>query len=230
MGECGTVAVKRYMRQLNVYFAQRNGEVEGTKGPPVEDGDIDAPPGPLSLVRVLDFTALVHGPLATQVPGRLGTDVVTIERLGARIGFGYGDFTGHNPGRVFVRSQPEGPLPDANRSGPADPGAIGGPVVGREGDGSTDGLRHQGRRPVHGVTLCDRGTGPFPCTATIPGRLSGSSLAVRIGEFCGANPLLTAQTVPTARAHLYALVRKGLIEAAWPPRTEPGHHVAEEDK
>jgi hypothetical protein len=35
---------------------------------------------------------------------------------------------------------------------------------------------------------------------------------------------VTAQTVPTARAHLYALARQGLVEAAWLPRTKESPH------
>jgi glyoxylase-like metal-dependent hydrolase (beta-lactamase superfamily II) len=51
-----------------------------------------------------------------------------------------------------------------------------------------------------------------------PAPVLTSELAIRISELTGTNPPLTPQSVPTARAHLYALAREGLLEAAWIPR------------
>ncbi len=42
-------------------------------------------------------------------------------------------------------------------------------------------------------------------------------LVDEIAAITGTTPALTPQTVPTARAHLYALAREGLLEAAWLP-------------
>jgi len=44
-----------------------------------------------------------------------------------------------------------------------------------------------------------------------------ADLAELIARLAGTNPPLTPQTVPTARAHLYALAREGLLDAAWMP-------------
>ncbi|HEY1761515.1 MAG TPA: MBL fold metallo-hydrolase [Acidimicrobiales bacterium] len=50
-----------------------------------------------------------------------------------------------------------------------------------------------------------------------PGPLLTRELALRIGELVGAEPALTPQTAPTARAHLYQLAREGILDAAWIP-------------
>jgi crotonobetainyl-CoA:carnitine CoA-transferase CaiB-like acyl-CoA transferase len=58
------------------------------------------PVGPLSHVRVLDFTALVQGPLATQILGDLGADVVKIERLDGEWSRHWGILDGHTHGET----------------------------------------------------------------------------------------------------------------------------------
>lgn len=50
-----------------------------------------------------------------------------------------------------------------------------------------------------------------------------SELAINIADLVHCDPPLTAQTVPTARAHLYSLAREGLIEAAWKLRVTSKH-------
>jgi crotonobetainyl-CoA:carnitine CoA-transferase CaiB-like acyl-CoA transferase len=56
--------------------------------------------GPLAQVRVLDFTALVQGPLATQMLGDLGADVVKIERLEGEWSRHWGIADGHTHGQT----------------------------------------------------------------------------------------------------------------------------------
>ncbi len=55
------------------------------------------------------------------------------------------------------------------------------------------------------------------------GPLTTRALAERIGETVGTHPPVSPQTVVTARAHLYALAREGLLEAAWLPTGEHSH-------
>lgn len=55
-----------------------------------------------------------------------------------------------------------------------------------------------------------------------------SELATRIATLLHCDPPLTPQNVPTARAHLYALAREGLIEAAWVPRNSQLPTVAQD--
>jgi glyoxylase-like metal-dependent hydrolase (beta-lactamase superfamily II) len=54
-----------------------------------------------------------------------------------------------------------------------------------------------------------------------PAPLLTKELAIAVAGLAGTDPPLTAQTVATARAHLYALAREGLIEAAWIPAKGP---------
>ena len=56
--------------------------------------------GPLSHLRILDFTALVQGPLATQILGDLGADVVKIERPEGEWSRHWGIADGHTHGQT----------------------------------------------------------------------------------------------------------------------------------
>jgi len=58
--------------------------------------------------------------------------------------------------------------------------------------------------------------------------LTTGELAERIGETVGTRPPRSPQTVATARAHLYALAREGLLEAAWIPVSRSSHDHNEE--
>lgn len=51
-----------------------------------------------------------------------------------------------------------------------------------------------------------------------PAPLLTRELAAAIGDAVGTRPPVSPQTVATARAHLYALAREGLLDAAWVPR------------
>ena len=56
--------------------------------------------GPLSHVRVLDFTALVQGPMATQLLGDLGADVIKFERPGGEWMRSWGILNGRSHGEM----------------------------------------------------------------------------------------------------------------------------------
>ena len=56
--------------------------------------------GPLSQLKVLDFSALVQGPLATQILGDLGADVVKIERPEGEWSRHWGIADGHTHGQT----------------------------------------------------------------------------------------------------------------------------------
>ena len=56
--------------------------------------------GPLSHLRVLDFTALVQGPLATQILGDLGAEVVKVERTEGEWSRHWGILDGHTHGET----------------------------------------------------------------------------------------------------------------------------------
>jgi crotonobetainyl-CoA:carnitine CoA-transferase CaiB-like acyl-CoA transferase len=56
--------------------------------------------GPLSHIRVLDFTALVQGPMATQILGDLGADVIKFERPGGEWMRSWGILNGRSHGEM----------------------------------------------------------------------------------------------------------------------------------
>lgn len=67
----------------------------------MEEWQAEAPQaGPLSHLRILDFTALVQGPLATQILGDLGADVVKIERPEGEWSRHWGIADGHTHGQT----------------------------------------------------------------------------------------------------------------------------------
>ena len=67
----------------------------------MEERQAEAPQaGPLSHLRILDFTALVQGPLATQILGDLGADVVKIERPEGEWSRHWGIADGHTHGQT----------------------------------------------------------------------------------------------------------------------------------
>jgi crotonobetainyl-CoA:carnitine CoA-transferase CaiB-like acyl-CoA transferase len=56
--------------------------------------------GPLAGIRVLDFTALLQGPMATQILADLGADVVKLERRGGEWMRHWGVFMGRSHGET----------------------------------------------------------------------------------------------------------------------------------
>ena len=56
--------------------------------------------GPLSHIRVLDFTALVQGPMATQIFGDLGADVIKFETAGGEWMRHWGILNGKSHGEM----------------------------------------------------------------------------------------------------------------------------------
>jgi crotonobetainyl-CoA:carnitine CoA-transferase CaiB-like acyl-CoA transferase len=56
--------------------------------------------GPLNHIRVLDFTALVQGPMATQILGDLGADVIKFERPGGEWMRSWGILNGRSFGEM----------------------------------------------------------------------------------------------------------------------------------
>ena len=62
-----------------------------------DDGD---PAGALCHLRILDFTALVQGPLATQILGDLGADVIKFERLDGEWSRHWGIGNGRTHGEI----------------------------------------------------------------------------------------------------------------------------------
>lgn len=63
-----------------------------------------------------------------------------------------------------------------------------------------------------------------------PGPVLTRDLCLVIAKLTGTDPPVTPQVVATARAHLYALAREGLLEAAWMPAPErrPSNEADEE--
>lgn len=62
--------------------------------------NIDSKPGPLDGIRVLDFTQLVQGAMATQVLGDMGADVIKVEKVGGEWMRHWGIFDSRTQGEV----------------------------------------------------------------------------------------------------------------------------------